>query len=202
MSFLPGRPACLPPSPRSVSWTVKPACWSTAESRLKSWLSRARSWRPATCCSPIGCRPGPSWIGSPPTVKHPRATILQRLAKQLFARLDRHGRSSLYELAEEVDQVGEELLRDKGVHANVDFYSGVLSKAMGLDHDSFPCVFAMARVSAGSLTGSRITSASGRTRSTKAGAAARMCRSTVVLRIRRTRRGPNGEGRPRQVRQG
>lgn len=80
-------------------------------------------------------------------VKDPRATILQRLAKTLFAQLGGPAYSSLYELAEEVERTGEELLRGKGVHANVDFYSGVLYKAMGLDTDFFPCVFAMARVS-------------------------------------------------------
>lgn len=76
-------------------------------------------------------------------VKDPRATILQGLARELFAR---YGRSPLYDLAEEVERGGEELLRAKGVHANVDFYSGVLYQTMGLDTDFFPTVFAMARV--------------------------------------------------------
>ncbi|TAJ29086.1 MAG: citrate synthase [Nitrospirae bacterium] len=76
-------------------------------------------------------------------VKDPRAIILQGLARQLFAY---YGRSALFELAEEVERGGEELLRHKGVHANVDFYSGVLYKTMGLDPDFFPAVFAMARV--------------------------------------------------------
>lgn len=80
-------------------------------------------------------------------VKDPRAIILQRLARQLFSRLARHGPSLLYDLAEEVERVGEELLQAKGVHANVDFYSGVLYKTMGLDPDFFPTIFAMARVS-------------------------------------------------------
>ncbi|MEK7268833.1 MAG: citrate/2-methylcitrate synthase, partial [Nitrospirota bacterium] len=66
---------------------------------------------------------------------------------QLFSRLARHGPSLLYDLAEEVERVGEELLQAKGVHANVDFYSGVLYKTMGLDPDFFPTIFAMARVS-------------------------------------------------------
>ena len=79
-------------------------------------------------------------------VKDPRATILQGVARQLFARLVRHGRSPLYELAEEVERVGEELLQAKGIHANVDFYSGVLYETVGLDTDFFPCIFAMARV--------------------------------------------------------
>lgn len=77
-------------------------------------------------------------------VKDPRALILQRLAQQLFARF---GSSRLYKLAEEVERVGEELLAGKGIHANVDFYSGVLYKTMGLDEDFFPTIFAMARVS-------------------------------------------------------
>jgi citrate synthase len=77
-------------------------------------------------------------------VKDPRAIILQQLAQQLFAE---HRRSPLYALAETVERVGEELLAGKGIHANVDFYSGVLYKTMGLDEDFFPTIFAMARVS-------------------------------------------------------
>ena len=77
-------------------------------------------------------------------VKDPRSIILQQLAQQLFAQ---YGRSPLYTLAEEVERVGEALLAGKGIHANVDFYSGVLYKTMGLDEDFFPTIFAMARVS-------------------------------------------------------
>jgi citrate synthase len=77
-------------------------------------------------------------------VKDPRAIILQTLAQQLFAQ---YGRSPLYNLAEEVERVGEQLLGGKGIHANVDFYSGVLYKTLGLDDDFFPDIFAMARVS-------------------------------------------------------
>lgn len=77
-------------------------------------------------------------------VKDPRASILQQLAHQLFAH---SGRSPLYNVAEEVERVGEELLASKGIHANVEFYSGVLYKTMGLDEDFFTCIFAMARVS-------------------------------------------------------
>ena len=77
-------------------------------------------------------------------VKDPRATILQKLARQLVAE---YGPSPLFDLAEEVERVGEELLEAKGIHANVDFYSGVLYKTMGIDPDFFPTVFAMARVS-------------------------------------------------------
>ncbi len=77
-------------------------------------------------------------------VKDPRAIILQTLAQKVLAH---YGPSSLLKVAEEVERVGEELLANKGIHANVDFYSGVLYKTMGLDEDFFPCMFAMARVS-------------------------------------------------------
>jgi citrate synthase len=77
-------------------------------------------------------------------IKDPRATILQKLARQLVAE---YGPSPLLDLAEEVERVGEELLQAKGIHANVDFYSGVLYKTMGIDSDFFPTIFAMARVS-------------------------------------------------------
>jgi len=77
-------------------------------------------------------------------VKDPRASILQQLAHQLFAH---SGRSPLYNVAEEVERVGEELLASKGIYPNVEFYSGVLYKTMGLDEDFFTCISAMARVS-------------------------------------------------------
>lgn len=77
-------------------------------------------------------------------VKDPRAIVLQQLTQKVLV----HYRpSSLLKVAEEVEHVGEELLANKGIHANVDFYSGVLYKTMGLDEDFFPTIFAMARVS-------------------------------------------------------
>lgn len=77
-------------------------------------------------------------------VKDPRAIILQRLAKRLFERL---GTSSLYEVAVEVERIGEEYLAAKKVYANVDFYSGILYRKMGIEPDFFTPIFAMARVS-------------------------------------------------------
>ncbi len=77
-------------------------------------------------------------------VKDPRAIILQRLAKRLFAHL---GTSPLYEVAVEVERVGEEFLAKKKVYANVDFYSGILYQKMGIETDFFTPIFAMSRVS-------------------------------------------------------
>jgi len=76
-------------------------------------------------------------------VKDPRAVILQRLAQEMF---DRYGKSPLYEIALETERVGTELLASKGIHANVDFYSGIVYERMGIEKDLFTPVFAMARI--------------------------------------------------------
>ncbi|VAX33601.1 Citrate synthase (si) [hydrothermal vent metagenome] len=76
-------------------------------------------------------------------VKDPRAIILQKLAKRLFKHL---GTSPLYEIAVELEKVGEEFLAGKKVYANVDFYSGILYQKMGIETDFFTPIFAMSRV--------------------------------------------------------
>lgn len=76
-------------------------------------------------------------------VKDPRATILQRLAEQLF---ENFGRDDYYDIAVKLEQVVEEKLGHKGIYANVDFYSGLVYRKMGIPLDLFTPVFAIARV--------------------------------------------------------
>lgn len=78
--------------------------------------------------------------------KDPRAVILQRYAHKLF---DHEGAEAgkLLEVAEEVESVVEERLADKGLYPNVDFYSGILLKGIGIPTELFTPIFAMARVS-------------------------------------------------------
>ncbi|HET6370728.1 MAG TPA: citrate synthase [Nitrospiria bacterium] len=76
-------------------------------------------------------------------VKDPRGVILQGLSKRLF---DRYGASVLYPVLQEVERVAEELLSEKKVHPNVDFYSGIVYQKMGIEADLFTPIFAMARV--------------------------------------------------------
>lgn len=76
-------------------------------------------------------------------VKDPRATILQRLAEQLF---ENFGRDDYYDIAVELEEVVEEKLGQKGIYANVDFYSGLVYRKMGIPIDLFTPVFAIARV--------------------------------------------------------
>ncbi|MEG4633118.1 citrate synthase [Microcoleus sp. AR_TQ3_B6] len=76
-------------------------------------------------------------------VKDPRATILQRLAEELF---ENFGHDDYYDIAVKLEQVVEENLGHKGIYANVDFYSGLVYRKMGIPLDLFTPVFAIARV--------------------------------------------------------
>ena len=76
-------------------------------------------------------------------VKDPRATILQDLAEQLFAKF---GHDKYYDIALEMEKVVEEKLADKGIYPNVDFYSGLVYRKMGIPTDLFTPIFAIARV--------------------------------------------------------
>ena len=75
-------------------------------------------------------------------VKDPRATILQALAEQLF---ERYGEDKQYEVAVEVERVVQEKLGHKGIYPNVDFYSGLVYKKLGIPTDLFTPVFAISR---------------------------------------------------------
>lgn len=76
-------------------------------------------------------------------VKDPRATILQNLAEQLF---EKFGHDKYYDIAVEMERIVEEKLGHKGIFPNVDFYSGLVYRKMGIPTDLFTPVFAIARV--------------------------------------------------------
>ena len=77
-------------------------------------------------------------------VKDPRATILQKMMRELMDK--RGGRMGpLFETALALEQACEEKLAPKGVYANVDFYSGILYREMGIPPDQFTSIFAVAR---------------------------------------------------------
>jgi citrate synthase len=77
-------------------------------------------------------------------VKDPRAIILQDLAEQLFAKF---GYDPYYDVALELERVLEEYLGTRGIYPNVDYYSGLVYRKMGIPSDLFTPVFAIARVS-------------------------------------------------------
>jgi len=76
-------------------------------------------------------------------VKDPRATILQELAEQMF---EKFGHDDYYDIALELERVVAEKLAHKGIFSNVDFYSGLVYRKLGIPTDLFTPVFAIARV--------------------------------------------------------
>ena len=76
-------------------------------------------------------------------VKDPRATILQGLAEQLF---DKFGQDEYYAIALEMEQAVSEKLGHKGIYPNVDFYSGLVYRKLGIPIDLLTPLFAIARV--------------------------------------------------------
>ncbi|PMB04343.1 citrate synthase [Fischerella thermalis CCMEE 5196] len=76
-------------------------------------------------------------------VKDPRARILQSLAEKLFAKF---GNDKFYDIAQEMERVVEEKLGHKGIYPNVDFYSGLVYRKLGIPTDLFTPIFAIARV--------------------------------------------------------
>ncbi|MBW4467058.1 MAG: citrate synthase [Pegethrix bostrychoides GSE-TBD4-15B] len=75
-------------------------------------------------------------------VKDPRAIILQGLAEQLF---EKFGKDEYYDIAVALEQAVEARLGTKGIYPNVDFYSGLVYRKLGIPTDLFTPVFAIAR---------------------------------------------------------
>ena len=76
-------------------------------------------------------------------VKDPRASILQNLAEELFARF---GKDEMYDVAQALEKEAAIRLGSKGIFPNVDFYSGLVYRKLGIPRDLFTPVFAISRV--------------------------------------------------------
>ena len=76
-------------------------------------------------------------------VKAPRATILQAFAEELFLEF---GKDEMYEVAKELEEEAISKLGPKGIFPNVDFYSGLVYRKLGIPRDLFTPVFAISRV--------------------------------------------------------
>ncbi len=77
-------------------------------------------------------------------VKDPRAKLLQTFAEDLFARF---GTDNMYEIAKAIEEAAIPLLGPKGIYPNVDFYSGLVYRKLGIPKDLFTPIFAISRVS-------------------------------------------------------
>jgi citrate synthase len=75
-------------------------------------------------------------------VKDPRAVILQKLAEDLFRSF---GHDEMYDVARRLEEVAADRLGAKGIYPNVDFYSGLVYRKLGIPRDLFTPIFAIAR---------------------------------------------------------
>ncbi|MDX8382231.1 MAG: citrate synthase [Ghiorsea sp.] len=75
--------------------------------------------------------------------KDPRATLLQKLYGDLTKEV---GEDPTYEIARYIEQFSKDTLGKKGVCPNVDFYSGIVYRKLGIETDLFTPIFAVSRV--------------------------------------------------------
>ncbi len=76
--------------------------------------------------------------------KDPRATLLQELYVELTKEM---GEDPTYEIASRIEELSRSTLGAKGICPNVDFYSGIVYRKLGIPTDLFTPIFAIARVS-------------------------------------------------------
>lgn len=91
------------------------------------------------------------------TLSDPRAVLLKRFARSLA---ETKGMLDEFELFERVERLTPEVLRtvkgeEKVVCANVDLFSGLVYKMMGIPMELYTPLFAVARMVAGAPTASR-----------------------------------------------
>ena len=76
-------------------------------------------------------------------VKDPRSTLLQKMMYELAE--SRGSLSPMFETALALEEACEERLAPKGVYPNIDYYSGILYREIGIPTDQFTPIFAIAR---------------------------------------------------------
>lgn len=76
----------------------------------------------------------------------PRATIIRDMCYKVLQKLDRKD-TPLFDLAQELEQVAlkDEYFIEKNLYPNVDFYSGIIYRALGIPTSMFTVMFALGR---------------------------------------------------------
>ena len=76
----------------------------------------------------------------------PRATIIKASCDKLLAKIDRC--DPLFDIAQQLEEVarGDDYFIERKLYPNVDFYSGVIYRAMGIPEQMFTVLFAMGRL--------------------------------------------------------
>ena len=77
--------------------------------------------------------------------RDPRATVMQQSCHEVLEELDLH--DPLLDVAQELERIAleDDYFREKKLFPNVDFYSGIILKAMGIPASMFTVLFAVAR---------------------------------------------------------
>ncbi len=76
----------------------------------------------------------------------PRATIIREMCHKVLAKLDRKD-TPLFDLAQELEEVAlnDDYFKEKNLYPNVDFYSGIIYRALGIPTEMFTVMFAIGR---------------------------------------------------------
>jgi len=76
----------------------------------------------------------------------PRATIIREMCHKVLEKLDRED-TPLFDLARELEQVAlkDDYFIEKNLYPNVDFYSGIIYRALGIPTSMFTVMFALGR---------------------------------------------------------
>jgi citrate synthase len=76
----------------------------------------------------------------------PRARVMKKICHKLLKKLKRH--DPLLDIAKRLEEVAlkDSYFNDHNLYPNVDFYSGVVLRALGIPHDMFTVMFAIGRL--------------------------------------------------------
>jgi citrate synthase len=77
----------------------------------------------------------------------PRATIIRTMAHKVLDALPNNKETPLFELARKLEEVAlnDDYFKEKNLYPNVDFYSGIIYKALGIPTSMFTVMFALGR---------------------------------------------------------
>jgi citrate synthase len=77
----------------------------------------------------------------------PRATIIREMCHRVLEKLGRNDDTPLFDLALKLEEIAlkDEYFVEKNLYPNVDFYSGIIYRALGIPKSMFTVMFAIAR---------------------------------------------------------
>ncbi|HEY8338469.1 MAG TPA: citrate synthase [Egibacteraceae bacterium] len=109
-----------------------------ADGDTKSFINRAKDRNDPFRLSGFGHRVYKNY--------DPRARIIKQTADRILSKV--MGNDPLFEIARELEEaaLNDEYFIERKLYPNVDFYSGLIYRAMGLPLNMFPALFALARL--------------------------------------------------------